>query len=54
MIYVAEDRRFAAEERYSAKNATWPVVVVGALLILAAAYACIRFIPEILALKIFD
>ena len=53
-IYIADESRFAAEERYSAKNANWPVVAVGALLILAVAYACIRFIPEILSLKLFD
>lgn len=49
-FYVSEDDRYRAEVRYDGKNSNLFVVIVSAALLALAAYLCIKYVPELLAL----
>ena len=53
-FYAPEEKRIRAEVRYDAKNTTIPIVIIGAIAFGIAAYLCIRYIPQLLELKLFD
>ena len=49
-FYVSEDDRYRAEVRYDGKNSNLLVVIISAAVLALAAYLCIKYIPELLAL----
>lgn len=52
--YLPDDLKYAAEVRYDAKHTAWPVMIVVVIAVLIAAYLCIKYIPQLLDLKLFD
>ena len=52
-FYVPEEKRIRAEVRYDAKNTTVPIVILCVIAFAAAAYLCIRYIPQLLEFRLF-
>jgi len=53
-FYVPEEEKYAAEVRYEAKNTAWPVLIVAIIAAAVVAYLCIKYIPQLLELKLFE
>lgn len=49
-FFIAEDDRYRAEARYDGRHTSIPVLILAVILLTAAAYLCIKYIPELLAL----
>ncbi len=49
-FYIAEDDRYRAEARYDGRHTSMAVLILAVIVVTAAAYLCIKYIPELLAL----
>ena len=53
-FYLPEEERINAEVRFSAKNTTLLIAILGIIAVGIVAYLCIRYIPKLLEFRLFE